>query len=107
MKALYLAKKSYMPRDQDFYHCAWSKGYKIFYSLCEKAGLDPVFWNGEESLSYNYDIIFIDRSDGLDIFNSIRHKLNYKKSFYWCETIDRSKDVDLIGVYIHRIYETI
>lgn len=97
MYALYLAKQSYMPRDQDFYHCAWSKGYKIFYSLCEQAGLQPVFWNGEECLSKSYDIVFIDRADGLQIFNRFRDMLRFKKSFYWCETIDHSRGVDLVG----------
>lgn len=97
MYALYLAKQSYMPRDKDFYHCAWSKGYKIFYSLCEQAGLQPVFWNGEECLSKKYDIVFIDRADGLQIFNSIRDKLKFKKSFYWCETVDNSRGIDLVG----------
>lgn len=97
MYALYLAKKSYMPRNQDFYHCAWSKGYKIFYSLCEQAGLQPVFWGDENTFSNKYDIVFIDRADGLNIFNSNRDRLKFKKSFYWCETDDHSKGVDLVG----------
>ena len=31
------------------------------------------------------------------MFNGIRDKLNYRKSFYWCETVDKSKEVDLVG----------
>tara|TARA_B100000579_G_C22834936_1_gene858156 strand:+ start:574 stop:1464 length:891 start_codon:yes stop_codon:yes gene_type:complete len=86
-----------MPRDQDFYHCAWSKGYKIFFSLCELAGVQPIYWNKDDVFSKKYEIVFIDRADGLDIFNSIRSKLSYKKSFYWCETEDFSKGVDYTG----------
>ena len=95
--ALYLAKKSYMPRDQDFYHCAWSKGYKIFFSLCELGGLEPVYWGRDEVFSRKYDIVFIDRADGLKIFNQNRNKIKHRKSFYWCETTDNSKGVDLVG----------
>lgn len=97
MYALYLAKKSYMPRGIELYHCAWSKGYKIFYSLCEQAGLQPIFWGDENVFSHKYDIVFIDRADGLSIFNSNRDNLKFKKSFYWCETDDHSKGVDLVG----------
>ena len=65
MYALYLAKKSYMPRGIKLYHCAWSKGSKIFYSLCEQSGLQPIFWGDENVFSHKYDIVFVDRVDGL------------------------------------------
>jgi len=97
MYALYLAKQSYMPREIELFHCAWSKGHKIFHSLCEQAGLQPILWGDENALSYKYDIVFIDRADGLNIFNSNRERLSFKKSFYWCETVDHSQNVDLVG----------